>query len=182
MLEQLLAKKKRAILEKWFHRIVETYPPDTSQFLKREKDPFANPVGSTILQGIDAVYEELLHGGSPEKFSSFLDRMIRIRAVQDFLPSTAIGFVFFLKRVIQEELGREVREKGLGEELLDFERQIDDLALLAFDVYMQCREKIFEVRIREVKAEKEAAFKLLEITDQAQRRRLEEMDSRSGKP
>jgi hypothetical protein len=108
--------------------------------------------------------------------------MIRIRAVQDFLPSKAIGFVFLLKRVIQEELGREVRERGLGEELLDFERQIDDLALLAFDVYMQCREKIFEVRIREVKAEKEAAFKLLEITDQARRRRLEEMDSRSGKP
>ena len=181
MLEQLLAKKRRAILEKWFHQIVETYPPDTCQFLKREKDPFANPVGSAILQGIEGIYEELLQGGNAGELSSFLDRMIRIRAVQDFLPSKAIGFVFLLKGILHAELGREVREKGLAQELLGVERQLDAMALLAFDVYMECREKIFELRVREVKADKEAAFKLLEITDRAQKKRLEEVDSKTGK-
>ena len=37
------------------------------------------------------------------------------------------------------------------EELLTFEAEIDKLSLLAFNIYMQCREKIYELRTDEFK-------------------------------
>jgi hypothetical protein len=40
---------------------------------------------------------------------------------------------------------------GLSGELQAFENRIDDIALLAFDIYSQCRQKIYEIRVNEVK-------------------------------
>ena len=45
---------------------------------------------------------------------------------------------------------------------MKFFSRIDGLALLAFDLYMDCREKICEIRINEAKAEKEMAFRMME--------------------
>ncbi|MEW6442161.1 MAG: RsbRD N-terminal domain-containing protein [bacterium] len=182
MLQQLLTQKKLSVLKKWFQAVVDTYPPDTSQFLKREQDPFANPVGSTIFRGMEAIYEELLRGGRSENLSSFLDRILRIRAVQDFAPSKAVGFILDLKAVLREELSGEDLNEGLEQELLDLERRIDDLILVAFDVYMQCREKVCDARVGEIKAQKDAALRLLEITDLAQKKRLGGSDSEDGEP
>ncbi|KAF0122861.1 MAG: hypothetical protein FD151_574 [bacterium] len=151
MLGNFLRQKKATILKRWFDMILETYPTDTSRFLKQEKNQFANPVGNTILQDIGYIYEELLHGRDPEKLSDFLDRIIKIRAIQDFSPAQAVVFVFYLKSAMREELGGEIRKDQLFEELLEFEHRIDKLALLAFNTYMKCREKVYEIRVAEVK-------------------------------
>jgi len=162
VLEYFLSQKKASILERWFYLTLETYPAETSRFLKQEKDRFINPVGYTISQEIEALYDELLRGMNPAKLSTSLDNIIRIRSVQDFSPSQAIAFVFLLKKAVREELESEIRENQLFEELLKFESRIDELALLASDIYVRCREKIYEMRINEVKAERERVFKLLE--------------------
>ena len=44
-------------------------------------------------------------------------------------------------------------------ELLNLESAIDDLALLAFDIYVECREKIYELKANQEKASTFAAFK-----------------------
>ncbi|MEW6216009.1 MAG: RsbRD N-terminal domain-containing protein [Nitrospirota bacterium] len=150
-LKNLLSEKKSAILKRWFEVILETYSADTSSFLKRQKNRFANPVGYTISQGVDGLFEELLQGSNSDRISLFLDNIIRIRAIQDLSPSQAIGFIFLLKKVIRKELAKEIREDGLSEELLTLESRIDDLALLSFDIYMKCREKIYELKANEVR-------------------------------
>jgi hypothetical protein len=167
MLRDSLSRKRASIVERWFDRIIETYPEDTSKFLKKEKDPFANPVRNTILQGIEGVYNALLEeeGHNPEALNDFLDKVIRIRAVQEFSPSQALAFVFSLKEVIREVLGKEIRENHLQDQLLLIETRIDALALRAFDVYVGCREEVFELRVNEVKRMRERAFRLLEQTD-----------------
>ena len=48
------------------------------------------------------------------------------------------------------------------DEWLKFQSQIDDLALQAFDIYMECRDKICEIRINQAKAEREMAFRMME--------------------
>lgn len=151
-LENLLLREKTAILERWFNLIVESYPADTQGFLKKEKDRFDNPVAYEFSQGIKGIYEALLYGGMDrDKVSSFLDRIISIRAIQDFAPSGAVAFIFLLKNVIREKLEKEVRENGISEELIELESRIDGLALLSFDVYMKRREKLYEIRVNEVK-------------------------------
>ena len=162
VLEHLLPQRRAAILERWFQLILETYPADTSGFLKQEKDRFINPIGYTISQEIEVLYDELLQEMNPDKLAACLDNIIRIRAVQDFSPSQTVAFIFLLKKAIREELASKIAENRVLEELLKFESKIDKLVLLAFDIYMKCREKVFEIRVSEVKAERERVLKLLE--------------------
>ena len=150
-LENLLVQKKDVILKKWFDLVIETYPDDTSSFYKRQKDRFANPVGTTILPALEAVLEELFHGMDRETLKSFLDPIIRIRAVQGFSPSQAIAFIFSLKSVIREVFAKEIHKVEFAAALLSFESKIDTLGLISFNVYMACREKIYELKANETK-------------------------------
>ena len=151
-IEAILSQRKSALLKKWFHLFLRTYPEETATFLKNENDPFANPVGSTIVKGIEDLFEGLIkEGAHKQQIPSFLDRIIHIRAVQEFTPSQALSFIFMLKKVIRDEFKNEIKEKKLFDELLAFESKIDELALAAFDRYVECREKIFALKANEVK-------------------------------
>ena len=147
MIENLLEQRKTAIVKKWFDVTIHTYPADTSQFLKKQKDPFANPVGSTLSHGLAAVFNALLQGMDRETITSFLDPIIRIRAVQSFTPAQAVGFILSLKKIVRETVDKELHENHIENELLLFESKIDALCMIAFDVYVGCREKIYQLKV-----------------------------------
>ncbi len=138
--------------------VIETYPADTAQFLKSQKDPFANPVGRTILRSLEPLFDELLGGMDGETLASLLDPIIRIRAIQSFFPSQAIGFIFFLKNAVRENLIKEIAENKIAAELLVFESKIDQLGLIAFNLYMKCREKIYDLKANEIRNRTLRAF------------------------
>jgi hypothetical protein len=147
-IDKLLAEKKSKIIKKWRDAIIKSYPEDSQGFLKREKSQFANPVGLTISTEIETLYDEIIGDDNTEKISSCLDSIIRIRAVQDFKPSQAVAFVLQLKQIIKEELGTDHSDQT---RILD--NRIDEITLLAFDVYSACRQKISEIRVNEVKSQ-----------------------------
>lgn len=152
----LLSRKKSALLERWFDIVLETYPSDSSGFLKNKKRQFANPVGYTISQGLEHLLDELLQEREMdlEKVSSVLDSIIRIRAVQDVTPSQALAFVFRLKKVLREEGGT-----APSEEIEALESRIDAIALISFDLFMKCREKIYDLKANELR---NMTFRLLQ--------------------
>jgi hypothetical protein len=150
-LTKLLAQKKAPIVERWLELIFETYADDAQRFLTKQKDRFANPVGTTISKEIENLYDELIEGLEPDRVSPLLDRIIRIRAIQDFSPSQAVNFIFLLKKAIKEENSQEILEDRLSEDLAIIESRIDDLVLLAFDIYMNCREKLYDIQANEAK-------------------------------
>ncbi len=151
MLSKLSQKSRDAILKNWLQMVLESYPPDVAEFLQREQDQFANPVGSAIADGLAGALQELLGGMDAEKLSASLDEIVKIRAIQQFSPSQAVEFVFQLKRAIRQELGDEAADPLLQEELPEFESRIDRVALLAFDIYVRRREKIHDIRTRELR-------------------------------
>jgi hypothetical protein len=153
ILEEFLVSNKTAILERWFDLTVATYPADSNKFIKSKGNRFANPVGASISEGLEGVYDLLVKpgGAEPHEFVTFLDTIIRIRAVQDFSPANAVGFVFLLKKAAREALGKETPGSRLLEQIVAFESRIDSLALLSFNIYMQCREKLFEIRATEIR-------------------------------
>ena len=146
-----LSQKRKKLLDRWFEATIASYPPETVKFLRREKNKFANPVGRTILEGIEGILDAMLKGQGAEASSVFLDNIIRIRAVQDFTPSQAVDFIFALKRVVRKELGNDLWEEGLAEEYLAFESSVDEMAGMAFNIYMTCREEISEIRMGEMR-------------------------------
>ncbi len=157
-LKSLLTQKKAMVIKKWFGRVIETYPSDTAKFLKGQKDPIANPVGRTIQQSLESLFDQLLEGMDHEALTARLDPIIRIRAIQNFSPSQAVGFIFFLKDVIRSQLHQNIAQEQIDDELLSFESQIDELSLLAFNRYMQCKEKIYELKANEIKDRTFRAF------------------------
>ena len=150
-LKKYLDEKRSVILEKWFEAIMATYPTDSTGFLKKQKDRFLNPVGHTVSEGINGVIEALIVGEGFAESMPFLDDIIRVRAIQDFSPAQALNFVFSLKRVVREELEKEIRQNQLYDELLKFESEIDELALYAFNIYVKCREQLSDLKTDELK-------------------------------
>ncbi len=142
-----LAAKKKEILKSWFKVTVDSYPADTARFLKGQKDPFANPVGDTTYRSLGALLDALENGSAPEVMAKALDPILRIRAVQPMSPSQATRFVFSLKQIIRQHLPDNGRA-GAGD-FRDMDVKIDEMALAAFDIYVACREKVFELKATE---------------------------------
>jgi hypothetical protein len=152
MLNKLLSQKKSIIVEKWIESIITSYPKETYEFLRLQKNRFSNPAGYIISDCAEKVFSELINGYNAEIISQSLNDIMKLRAVQDFLPSQAVGFVFFLKQIIRSEVGVEVNNEKLLQELSDMENRIDQTALAAFNLYAEAREKIYQIRIKEIKA------------------------------
>lgn len=150
-LKNLLQEKRSDIIKKWCDVVLSTYPEQSQKFLKKQKDQFQNPVGRTISDGIQSIYDELLKGSESDEMALFLDNIIRVRAIQDFAPSQAVSFVFGLKGILRDVLESEIRQGEISEELIVFESKIDGLALLCFDIYAACRQKIADIRVNDVR-------------------------------
>ncbi len=164
ILSDLLQQNKAAITDRWLDKVLGTYSLRTTAFFKRRKDPFANPVGQTLTRSTEAIFDGLLEGleapaGMPvDVLCTHLDEILKVRSIQDFTPSQALSFVFQLKDAVREELESELGDSDLAIELTKFERQIDQLALFSFDIFVKCREKLYELRVNEIKR---TGFRLL---------------------
>lgn len=148
-LKTFLEERKKKIIKKWCENLLNSYPADTSNFIKKQKDKFANPVGYILSENIENLFNELINDRDIDKCALYLDGIIRVRAVQNFFPSQAVSFIFDLKHIVKEEI--ENTGDGIFYEFKEFEYLIDKLAMLAFDIYMKCREQIFEIKVSEIK-------------------------------
>lgn len=167
-LMRALAAKKRALVGAWLARTLQSYPAHTSRFLSEEKDPFRNPVGCTLAEALPALFDQVVEGLDAARTSDILDPVVRIRAVQDFSAAQAVAFILALKQVVREAMhfpphpplspgtlwvGAEDKGEGANqlEALTILENRIDAMALVAFDLYMRCREQLYEIRANEAR-------------------------------
>ena len=84
----VLAAKQKQILELWTERTLDSYT--TPGFFKKSRDLFANPVGVQIRNTLARLFTLLREGAEPEALIQPLDRVVRIRAVQEFTASQAV--------------------------------------------------------------------------------------------
>jgi hypothetical protein len=147
----LLTDKKSEILERWRELVFDSYVPETARFLKSQKDRFANPIAYQLTRGLTGIWEVVLLNKEPDQATVQFDEVLRLKALQDASPSRALAFIFVLKALIRKELAEELKNPDFAAEMIEFESRLDGLALLGFDVYMQRREKLCEVKVSEIK-------------------------------
>jgi hypothetical protein len=150
-LKELLTEKKSTILGGWLDRILEVYPAGSRGIFRKNPDPFSNPIGSAIRDGIEKLLQEILDPTDVARSRSILDPIIRIRAVENLSPSRALAFIPLLKEIIKEALGDRILERISSREWMILNGKIDQLTLQALDIYMECREKIHQLKIKELK-------------------------------
>lgn len=147
----LLKSRKDTLCKRWFEAIVDAYPGETSRFLKKNKDQFANPMGNTLSKGTAEIVEALLAGAELSAMQKPVADIVRVRAIQNFEPATVVSFVLVLKKVVRDLLEPEWSERATVEGFLEFSAKIDQVCLLACNELVACREKISELKVNEVK-------------------------------
>ncbi len=157
-LVSLIIKHRSTIISKWFDSAIQAYAPDTATFIKSQKDQFSNPVGSHTLKGVEALFDQLMGDMDAGAIPTHLDPIMRIRAVQNLAPSQATAFIFSLKKTLRDMFDKDLRDAGLSRQFLELEARIDRLGLAAFDIYMACREKIYELKANETRDRTFKAF------------------------
>ncbi|MFH1152786.1 MAG: RsbRD N-terminal domain-containing protein [Pseudomonadota bacterium] len=146
-----LEKNKAKILDLWFDATIRTYPEDTARMFLKIKNRFDNPVGSMTWQSLNDTFSQLSGPLNSDSLEKALDPVIRIRAIQSFTPSQAVGFVFELKSIVKKVLGSTLEDT--------FDRNVDQIGLAAFNRFMKCREEIFLLKANEAKDRIHSAFK-----------------------
>ncbi len=158
-LEKLIAKQKKQILTQWFEVLTGTYPSDTARFLNANPDTFTNPVGGTARRSMEALLDALIQDAPPEELTPLLDPLIRIRAVQTmFTPSQATAFILDLKSILRTNLAKKINDPQDRLDLQAIEKRIDRLLLIAFDIFVRCREKIYHLKATEEQSKIYRAF------------------------
>ncbi len=143
---------KTAIVAEWIEAVFNSYPLDTTGFLRTKQDVFCNPVGEMtttvanyffdVAAGIE-VEEEALNDA--------LTRFVRLRAVQKFPPSQGIGVLYIFKHIFREKVLPDCKKYSQIDAYIEAESRIDTLALMALDIYTAARETLAEQRIKEIR-------------------------------
>ena len=150
MLREVL-RQRDDIGERWLDEALSAYPAQAIAAWRGERDAFANPVGHALREGIRALLAWFLERTDAEAARAGLDRILQIRAVQGHSASEAVSFLFRLKGVVRAELGESVQNPEVAGEVAELEACIDEMGLLAFDLYTAHRERLFELRVAELK-------------------------------
>ncbi len=148
-LDEAFRNHRETIVDRWVNYTLSTY--EASSFFRKEKDKFANPVGGNTREALSALFGLLAKNADPQEFVAPLEQIMRIRSIQEFSASVAVGPIHAVKHITREVLEKDKERRHLIQELYDFEFAVDLAVLAAFDLYMQCRERLYQVRIQEIK-------------------------------
>jgi hypothetical protein len=142
-----IRENKLEILDAWFKLTIDTYPQESGKFFLEHSRQFTNPVGFTIHEALEKIFNGMF-GEAPAELNEGLEEIIRLRAVQDFCPSEAVGFILKLKGILIKNI------PGLSAADIQYqivEDKIDGALLMAFDIFMNSRERIYEIKATEVR-------------------------------
>ena len=100
-LEEALHNNRYKIVDKWVEYTLATY--QSSDFFKKEKDSFANPIGGTIRSSLKKLFS-LLTAGPDADYREPLSRIMHLRSVQEFSPSQAVAPLNAVKHITRDVL------------------------------------------------------------------------------
>jgi hypothetical protein len=143
-------KYKASVMDSWFESILSNYPPEAARIIKREKDPFTNPVGYNLRLGMEGILNWFAGEANQQDVLVSLDKIIRIRAVQDFPPSQTVIVLISFKQIVEKQMTKEFRNQDLlWKNWRLFDEEIDRLMLESMDIYAECREKLSQIKVDE---------------------------------
>jgi hypothetical protein len=150
-LREILVERRATLCERWLDATLAQYGEITAARWRRERDPFANPVGHALTTGLPEIFAAVVGDGDPGAAAvGALEAILRIRSVQDLSPSRAVGFVYLLREAIRAELEPGLLD-GAHAELAAIEARLERLAFLGFDIYVRFRVQMFRLRQEELK-------------------------------
>lgn len=152
-LKEVLRAHERELLSGWFEQMMQSYPEESRKYFKKINSDFANPVGANLYHCLENLLHTLLSDApDADAVNEHVTMILRIKAVQEVLPSQAVSFVPALKQIVERVCGKALRDGGVSiQEWLDFYSDLDTVALYAFDSYSDSRELIYKMRLDQIR-------------------------------
>lgn len=151
---EIMRPFKKDVTTEWVEMVFNTYPIETTGFLRTKSDPFTNPVAHMTREAAQILFDAAIgEEVEPARVKASVERFIKLRAAQKMDPSRSLAVFYVMKPILRQKVLPEMIKKGQLEAYLEAESRLDTLALLAFDMYMSARETIAESRIKEIRSQ-----------------------------
>lgn len=147
---QKIARNRECILSLWQAALL---PQGLSKVCASQaQSQSATPATLLLKAESEALLDWLIQGEEVVQTRSSLKEICRLKAVQTTgNPSEALSFILDLKSIVRLVLeDKESNNLAYGE-YKEMDGRIDQLLLLAFDEYVECRERVMEIRVDEVR-------------------------------
>jgi len=163
-LQALLQPHREVMAKRWADVVHGTYPFKTVGFLRTAGDRFTNPVGFCTIDTSKALMEAIFaQVPDEETIKKAVGEIIRVRAIQDFSPETAVGIFFAMKDIVRDVvMSAKDKPADCMTALWALESRIDAVALLAFGAYARSREALHRLRVEESQRKQAQLLRLAE--------------------
>ncbi|WP_290597990.1 MULTISPECIES: hypothetical protein [unclassified Archaeoglobus] len=146
---------KEKIIKAWVDRILAGYPVKPVF----EVVDYVEDAARKIFNGILTLHTS---GELNADVDDAIDDLMRFLATdRNLSPGESIKLISELRDMMADGIGLR------GEDRLKFNLRVEELMFRAFNAYMACREKIFELRLKEKDRDIEIMRKIIEYSDKA---------------
>jgi len=146
MKEFAFGKHRAAIVQQWLDLATRDTRPQVARTPTGPRDQFDDPCGHLARACVEAMVDALDNGVNRCILDPPMEGFVKILALQERSPSEALAFVFSIRPVLRQELGLE----PTCPEWHELVARVDSIALVAFDIYMRCREKVYSARFNQI--------------------------------
>jgi hypothetical protein len=121
------------------------------------------PLKHTFRTGLERIFDELIEGKLPDKKHVILNDVIKILAIQDSSPSEALSFYTTLTAMIRFRFKAQLKDEEINYQFNELIENIYKALCISFDIYMEIRERLFNIKIKEITAANNRLFKMAKL-------------------
>ena len=152
-LQELLKKNRESLIADWEDIILGEYAPETFRIFKKQKNRFANPIGHKVSHGVAELFDVICDESDKEVDTPALNEMLKVRALQPITAAEALFFLFDIKLLVEKICQKQGMDK-LYKEFLVFCTRVDATAIAMFDIFTNCRQRVYQVRLNEYRTKR----------------------------
>ena len=150
-LQEQIRGDRTKILKQILREVLQTYPDQAKPLISVGSDRFANPLGATLSEGVEEIFEVITGDKTLDEIELPLERMFKLKAVQEGKTNLALDFLFSLKSIIRNICNPAGGNPAELQELFEIEERIDQIVMRGLQVFISAREKLLELQVAEIK-------------------------------
>jgi hypothetical protein len=143
--------KRTKIIDEWYDIMVSSLFNGETNYILHEKDHFINPSGIILREALSDIFAFFFEKVNIDDISVSLEKFIKLLAVNKNGVENVLGTFFTLRDKIIENWRSLSFSNNVNEELSTIQSYFDKLILRVFTFYLTAREKIYEIRVNEIK-------------------------------
>lgn len=173
----IIINERETILKEWIGLSWEQCFSQSEPALNRNCSsiPGCNtdiPLKHIFRTGLEGIFDQLIEGRLPDIRHPLLNEVIEILAIQDSPPSKALSFYESLTVIIKNRFKEYLTAENIYAKDVDdnikrqfniFIENINKALYVSFDIYMNTRERLFNIKLKEITASNYRLLKMAKL-------------------